>query len=200
MLVIKDFLQELDRRWQHPAASKLTLRIIGSAALMLQTDYERGTKDSDVLETASLTGETKERLLKLAGQGSALHQRHKMYLDIVASGLPFLPQAPHYHPVADLNEMLRHFEVEVLDIVDVVVGKLKRFSANDRSDIRAMVDKELVDHARLIERFKSAVDVYSMDARAEHLPDYIKNLHRVERDDFLVPETAIELPEWLSTE
>jgi hypothetical protein len=49
----------------------------------------------------------------------------------------------------------------------------------------------------LIERFREAVDGYLLDARAEDLPKYIANLHQVERDLFGVPETAIELPNWL---
>jgi hypothetical protein len=48
----------------------MRLPIIGSAALMLQADYERGTKDSDVLETSELAGATGERLLLLSGKGS----------------------------------------------------------------------------------------------------------------------------------
>ena len=37
---------------------------------MLQTGYERGTKDSDVLESVSLTEDIKLRLLGLAGTDS----------------------------------------------------------------------------------------------------------------------------------
>jgi hypothetical protein len=54
-----------------------------------------------------------------------------------------------------------------------------------------------VSHTRLIERFRSAVDVYSCDARAQDLPKYVAALHRAERDYFGVPETDIELPEWI---
>jgi hypothetical protein len=65
------------------------------------------------------------------------------------------------------------------------------------SDIRAMADLSRIDHARLLERFRSAVDVFSGDARAEDLPSYVRNLNRVERDYLLVPESEIELPEWV---
>lgn len=39
-----------------------------------------------------------------------------------------------------------------------------------------------------------------MDARASYLPQYIRNLNRIERDHFLVretPEEAFELPDWI---
>ena len=197
MAPVSDLLREIDRRWTATGADKIVLCIIGSSALMLQTGYERGTKDSDVLETVSLTDDIKLRLLVLAGRDSLLHLRHKVYIDIVPQVIPFLPQVPLLHALVDLNAELRHFTIEVLDVVDVVVSKLKRFNSNDISDIRAMADRTLLDHRSLVERFRSAVDVFSGDARAEDLPRYVKNLNRVERDYLLVPESKIELPNWI---
>ncbi|MBL8635569.1 MAG: hypothetical protein JNM40_20250 [Myxococcales bacterium] len=193
----RSFFQDIDRRWESAREEKLRLRVIGSAALMLQTDYVRGTKDSDILETTELAAVDKNRLLELAGAGSRVAQRHRMYLEIVSSGLPFLPLSPHWHPLPELNPLLKHLTIEVLDVVDVVVSKLKRFSASDLDDVRAMTEKGLVEHRRLIERFQSAVDVYGGDARADDLPKYVRNLHRVERDHLGVPETEIELPAWV---
>lgn len=193
----RSFFQDIDRRWESAREEKLRLRVIGSAALMLQTDYVRGTKDSDILETTELAAVDKNRLLELAGVGSRVAQRHRMYLEIVSSGLPFLPQSPHWHPLPELNPLLKHLTIEVLDVVDVVVSKLKRFSASDADDVRAMTESGLVEHRRLIERFRSAVDVYGGDARADDLPKYVRNLHRVERDHLGVPETEIELPAWV---
>lgn len=200
MSAIRAFLLAVDRAWQSPVSAKTRLRIIGSTALMLQADYMRGTKDSDVLETDALSKQTQDSLLQIAGPGTVLHQRHKLYLDIVQNGLPFLPQVALCHLLSELNGSLQHFEIEVLDIVDVVVSKLKRFSAHDQSDISAMVEKGLVEQPRLIARFRSAVDVYGMDARCGDLPRYVRNLHRVERDMFGVPETDIELPAWIADE
>ena len=135
-------------------------------------------------------------MLALAGEHSALHKRHRIYIDIVANGLPFLPQSPKYHVVEALTA-LSHFEVVALDVVDVVVSKFKRYHANDRADVQAMIEADHVPHARLIERFKSAVDAFSMDARADELSRYVRNLNQAERDFFGVEETAIELPDWV---
>jgi hypothetical protein len=60
-----------------------------------------------------------------------------------------------------------------------------------------MIDRNLVLPARLVSRFRAAVDLFSGDARAEDLPRYVRNLHRVERDMLGVPETEIELPDWI---
>jgi hypothetical protein len=195
--LIRDFLRDLDRAWTPTASPKVPLRIIGSTALMLQASYERGTKDSDVLETVDLGADIRARLEAIAGRGSKLHVRHKLYVDIVSGGLPFLTQSPRWVDVPDLNAGLTNLHVQVLHIVDVVVSKLKRFHPYDLQDIDAMVASGLVDHGLLIERFREAVDGYLLDARAEDLPKYVANLHQVERDLFGVPETAIELPSWL---
>ena len=65
------------------------------------------------------------------------------------------------------------------------------------SDIEAIVDRDLVPHDALIDRFRLAVDWFSMDARAAEIPQYVKNLHRVERDIYAIDETEVELPSWV---
>lgn len=198
MTVFDDFFRDLDARWASPGEEKKTsLRIIGSAALMLQANYERGTKDSDVLDTRDLSQETKRRLLDLAGRDTDMHTRHRVYIDVVSNGLPFLPQSPEWTPLSQLNEELRHFDLLVLSVVDVVVSKLKRFNPHDVSDIEAMTNLGLVPHDEMVERFKLAVDVFAYDARADDLPKYVANLNQVERDMLAVPESEIELPDWV---
>lgn len=195
MKLVEAFLTDLDAQWSGPEERKIPLRVIGSAALMIQHDYERGTKDSDVLETLEMTPEIKGRLQELAGKGTAFASRHRMYLDIVSGGLPFLPQRPLCHQAESLAG-LKHFAVEALDVVDVAVSKLTRFNASDARDIEAMVAAGHVPHGRLITRFKAAVDAFSMDARAEDFKKYLENLHAVERDYFALPESEIKLPDW----
>jgi hypothetical protein len=146
---------------------------------------------------STLDAETRARLEATGGQKSKLHARHKLYIDIVSGGLPFLARSPRWLEVPDLNSGLANFHVQVLDVVDVVVSKLKRFHAYDLQDIDAMVERGLVDHRLLVERFREAVDGYLLDARAEDLPKYVANLHQVERDLFGVTATVIELPNWL---
>ena len=197
MIKIEAFFQEIDRLWEPTKPEKIIFRVIGSGALFLQTDYSRATKDSDVLETLEVTSELKARLTELAGKRTPLHKRTGLYLDIVISGLPFLPHGPRFHPQKKLNKSLRHFSIEALDVTDVVVSKLKRFNQNDADDVRAMIDKNYVKHERLIERFKAAVDGFSLDSRAEDLPHYVENLHRVERDMFRVPQSDIDMPDWM---
>jgi hypothetical protein len=68
---------------------------------------------------------------------------------------------------------------------------------NDRVDIDAMIERNLVPHEKLIERFRDAVAMYELDARAGDLPEIVDHLHTVERDMLIVPGTIIDLPPWL---
>lgn len=195
MVAIEAFLREIDAGWQQ-AGPRIRLRIIGSTALMLQTSYDRGTKDSDVLETDEVTDAVAARLLRVAGPDSAIHKRRAIYVDIVRRGVPFRRQSPAYHRLEQLSASLAHFDVEVMSIVDVVVGKLARFNANDRSDIDAMVGRGLVAHTDVVRCFRDALD-FKMDLTCDEFGRYVRHLHVVERDMLAVPESEIEEPEWL---
>lgn len=195
MKLINNFLTDLSKQWKPLGGEPIRIRIIGSAALMLQTDYERGTKDGDILEAAEITPAVREQLLSLAGPKTTLHEKYRMYVDVVLEAILFWPQGPVFHPVPNLP--LNNFAVEVLDLTDVIVSKLKRLNQNDIDDIKAMAGRKLLDHKKLVSRFESAVDRFSTDARADDLWKYIKNLNRIERDVLGVSESKIELPDWM---
>ncbi|WLT30932.1 DUF6036 family nucleotidyltransferase [Geothrix sp. PMB-07] len=196
MSPVEALFLDLDRAWKGPEGDRITLRVIGSVALMLQSDYARATKDGDVLEIAALSEEVQRRLQKLGGEGTPLAIRHRVYLDIVRSGIPFLPKPAIYHPADDLNAKLKYFYVEILDIVDVVVSKLKRFKANDVADIEAMASRGLVDPKRLLERFRLALDANSMSAMSDDYGRFVANFRQVQRDFLFVDETEFDLPDW----
>jgi hypothetical protein len=189
---LKELLTEIDARWKPLGVEPVTLQIIGSAALMLQTAYDRGTKDGDVLESRDGPAAVDEQLRVLAGRGTDMHAQFHVYIDVVRRALLFLPQQPLFHPLPDLT--LKNFKVAVLDVNDVLLSKLPRYSRDDANDIRAMADLGFLDHKRLAARFEAAVDRFTLDARAPDIPRYLKNLHIVERDILVIQPSRIELP------
>jgi hypothetical protein len=195
MTAIEDLLRDIDARWTPQLPAHLTLRILGSTALMLQSDYRRGTKDGDVLETPEITPAVKAPLLRLAGKGTPLHHRHRMYLEVLGPFFPFLPEEPVWHR-HEFDPPLLHLRVEVLDVTDVCVAKLARFHSADREDIKAMADDDLVDPQRFVARFQSAAARWRMDARADRLPAIIRNFRQVQRDVLFVTESEEDLPPW----
>ena len=81
--------------------------------------------------------------------------------------------------------------------MDVVVSKLKPFRPQDKKDIEFLANKKLLPHARLLERFQLVLDYHSMDARAGDFPKFFENLNTVEREMLQVPESKIDLPDWI---
>ena len=195
--MIDEFFKELDGKWKVKNSEPILLRVIGSTALFLQTDYARGTKDTDILELENLTPDIQDELLRLSGKKSILFKKYHVYLEIIGRAWPFLPQRPLFHPIDSLNKSLKNFHIEALDIVDVMVSKLKTFRHQDRDDIIAMIDLDRVSHDKLVDRFKSAMIRWELDARAEDLPMYISNLNEIERDFLNVTESQFELPRWI---
>lgn len=187
---VETFLHAIDASWTLTTPEPVVLRVLGSAALFLQTQYSRGTKDTDVIEASDLSNEVKEHLRAIAGQQSALFQQHRLYVDIVSQNIPMLPNPPTWrsHDISTVN-----FRVEVLDIHEVVVSKLKRWNSSDRDDARAMVEGSHVSHTVLVECFERMANDYRFTADCRRLPKMAERLNELERDAFAMEETVFEL-------
>lgn len=190
---VEGLFRDLDAAIAPHASARFQLRIVGSTALFAQTDWRRGTKDSDAVHTWDFNPAVHARLIALAGPGSALALRHRVYLEFVGEGLLLLPEDPLWHPWLTLA----HLDVQVLDPIDVAVAKLARLHRDDLLDIEAMVERGRVSHAALVARFRSAALRYGQRGMEHKLRPAIANLHRVERDVFVTAESHIELPDWM---
>lgn len=197
MSPVEEFFRDLDRSWPLAAGTPVTLRLLGSTALILQTSFQRGTKDSDILETDQITADIEAALLALAGKETAIHRRHRMYLEFIGAAFPFLPAYPLWHPVVPSGRDYQNFRLEVLDVVDVVIAKLARFHKTDRDDIAAMAERDLIDPQQFAERFQSAVQRWWHDSRADDLPEIVRNFHQVQSDELFVWPSRVELPPWV---
>lgn len=85
---IESFFRELDARLDSEQFQRTHLQIVGFTALFLLTPYLRGTKDSDAVQTYDFDPAVRHRLLQLAGEGTSLAVRNRIYLEFVAEGLP----------------------------------------------------------------------------------------------------------------
>jgi hypothetical protein len=194
--MIEPFLLDLDKDWKALGDEPIVLSVIGSTALFLQSNYQRGTKDTDFLEIQEIPETLSKALLELGGKDSLLHKKYRLFIQIIKRPIPFLPPQPTF---IDLNSLkLNNFRIQVLDVVDVVVSKLKPYRSQDLDDIREMVKRNLVEPDKLLERFLLAKESWLIDSRAPELRTYIENLHEVQREFLRVPETPIDLPSWLA--
>lgn len=195
--MIEELFIELDEVWKTTKCEPINLHIIGSGALLLQMDYNRGTKDADIMEVKKLPSTVEQQLKTLAGKGSRLAKKHRLYIELVSPGLPFLPPKPIFHPVESLMHRINNFRISTLDPIDVVVSKLKTFRPTDVDDIRAVVDADLLDPEKLVDRFIKAKESWELDPRSQDLKQYIENLHTIQRDYLYTHETPIDLPGWI---
>lgn len=189
-----DFLSELDRAWMSIGVEPIDIKIIGSAAIFLQSNYDRATRDNDVLELDGADSQVYKVLKELAGKNSRLAKRNGIYLDIVPRGLLLLPSDPAF-VILEAPE-IKNFRLQLLDLHDVVISKLKPYRLQDQEDIRWLVEENLIEAKKLLDRFKSALEAVS-EKNAEFIVECVENFHEVQREFLRTPETPISLPTWI---
>ena len=123
----RSFLFDID----NAARDTLVLHCIGGFAVSLYHGLSRATGDLDVVE---LTPTTARWLAETAGKDSALHRKHKLYVQIVT--VATLP----YSYVERLTEMFpgifRQLRLLVLDPYDLALSKLSRNLEVDFEDVK----------------------------------------------------------------
>jgi hypothetical protein len=145
------------------------------------------------LSSVSWMSTLADRLLQIAGKGTATARRHGLYLEFVAQGILFLPETPRWTPCLSLNTIA----VSALAPTDVVIAKLIRLHGDDLRDIEAMIDLGSVNHEDVVARFRSAIIPHGTFGRSDKLRSAIRHLHRIERDLWVTDESAIEIPPWM---
>ncbi len=105
-----------------------------------------------------------------------------------------LPAQALWHP-HDL--FLSNFEIRILDLADVAVSKLKRWNADDREDIRAMIEGDHLERRHFLSRFQEVIERYRSDGRADLLRVMAQRFNQAEEDWFGVDGTPFHFPEEL---
>jgi hypothetical protein len=142
----KSFLKEIDS-----ALSRRTeLHCLGGFVVTILYGLKRPTADVDVLSITPTN--QRNLLLQLAGKGSALQEKYKLYLDYVT-----VATAPEDYEER-LTEMFpgafRHLRLYALDPYDIALAKLERNTQRDRDDIKYLAKAVPLDLAILKERYQ----------------------------------------------
>jgi Nucleotidyltransferase of unknown function (DUF6036) len=140
----KEFLAELD----HMLTEPLELHCIGGFVLTLFYGLPRTTGDIDYYTAVPAN----LNLHAMAGQGSSLHQKHKVYLHRVA--IANLPE----DYASRLSEMapgcFKRLRILVPDPYDCILSKIERASPKDRDDTNYLFRSQKLDAEVLRDRYR----------------------------------------------
>jgi hypothetical protein len=108
------------------------LHCMGGFVLAEHYGLVRPTADVDVIESL---GTDKGSIAQLAGRGSALHRRHRVYIDIVT--VADVPDAYGTRLVPMHVDGLTRLRLRAFERHDLVLAKLCRNIDRDREDVVA---------------------------------------------------------------
>ena len=140
----KSFLTELDAS----VDEELELHCLGGFAMTFLYGLERPTADVDILPIASSAA---ERLIRIAGQGSTLHRKHKVYIQIV--GVAPVPINYEDRLTDMFPGSFRRMRLRGLDPYDLALSKLERNTQRDRDDVKHLARTVPLDVKVLEERY-----------------------------------------------
>lgn len=140
-----DFLRELDSLLE----GAIELHCIGGFAVVAGYGFPRGTNDLDyrTLIPYNLIND----LQRLAGPGSALAQRHKVYVQ--RAGVESIPEN-YEHRLKELHGgRFKKIRLFIPDAYDLVLSKLSRNIERDRQDVEYLVKTAHLDAGILRTRY-----------------------------------------------
>ena len=157
----KSFLSEIDARTHEP----VELRCLGGFVVTMLYGLARPTADVDVVMIAP--GDESERLIRLAGKGSELHRRHRVYLDLVT--IAAVPEDYDQRLTEMFPAMLKRLRLFALNPYDLALAKLERNIQRDRDDVKHLARTIPFDLGILRERYEKGLRPYLGNPAREDL-------------------------------
>jgi hypothetical protein len=148
----RGFLTDLDSLVSHD----VRFHCCGGFVVTMLYGLVRTTADLDVLSI--LPTEDQRALATEAGQGSALHKTHGIYLDIVT--VATYPDSYEDRLTNMYPRAFRHIHLLALDPYDLALTKLTRNADRDRSDVEYLATAVPLDVAVLRERYQREMRGY----------------------------------------
>ncbi len=142
------FFKAIDAELKVP----VELHCLGGFAIASKFGLPRATGDVDFVEVG---GAEAIDLLAIAGRGTALAKKHKLYLDFVTVGV--YPEAYAQRLEELALDGLERLRIKVFEKHDIVLAKLSRAADHDREDVKYLASTAGLDGAVLRERFEKEV-------------------------------------------
>ena len=126
----RSFLHDLDDELTGPT----DLHCFGGFVVAEYYGLSRGTADVDVIAVTGAA--TLEDLQRIAGRGSAIAKRHKVYVDIVT--VATVPENYADRLIDIFPRMFKNLRLRAFERHDLAVAKLARNADHDREDVSAL--------------------------------------------------------------
>jgi hypothetical protein len=148
----KSFLMDLDAR----VDQAVEFHCVGGFVVTILYGLERPTSDVDVIVITP--NDEIVHLIDLAGKGSELHRKHKVYLDSVT--VATYPEDYDQRLTEMFPGTFRHLRLFALDPYDVALSKLDRNIQRDRDDVKYLARTVPFDLGLLRERYERELRPY----------------------------------------
>ena len=145
------FITELDAAMPEPA----DFHCIGGFVVSQHYGFARETADLDVLSV--IPQDVAVLVAALAGKGSTLHQKHKVYIDQV--GIANYP-ADYECRLTRTFPIWSNVRLWALEPHDLALTKLERSNDRDIRDVMFLAQAGLIDRQTLVSRFESELEPY----------------------------------------
>lgn len=142
----KSFLAELD----DAASGEVVFHCIGGFTMTQLYGLPRATADVDVLSITP--NDQRKTLLEQARQGSLLHQKHGVYLDLVT--MAAVPEDYEERLTEMFPKAFKRLRVFALDPYDLALTKLERNIQRDRDDVKHLARTLPLDLNLLWQRYQ----------------------------------------------
>lgn len=117
--------------------------------------FGRETADLDVLRV--IPSQAADRVVRLAGKGSALHKKHRVYIDRV--GVANCP-ADYEDRLVRTFAVWSNVRLWALDPHDLALSKLERSIERDIRDVIFLAQAGLIDRDTLVARFETELETF----------------------------------------
>jgi hypothetical protein len=140
-----EFLRDVDRSLSAP----VDLHCLGGFVVSVCYGLKRPTADVDVLSVTP--GDGLRKLLDLAGKGTDLARKYRLYIDHVT--IATAPESYEARLRAVFADQFKKLRLFALDPYDLVLAKLERNIDVDRDDVRYLATAVPLDVVVLRERY-----------------------------------------------
>ena len=157
----RSFLSELDGLLKGP----VELRCLGGFVVTQQYGIGRETSDIDYLALAAQSRD--DHVEALAGLGSKLHRKYRVYTQYVGIVTPPADYARRLIPMFP-SAAWERLRLSALDATDLALSKLERNAERDREDVLRLARAGLLDPLILKERYYAELRPYLLSKLPWH--------------------------------